>query len=61
MESMMPGTSEVRRAVSLILIEPLTGIQTRAGGATKYYRASPETVLEEVFDEYAADDVSLGG
>jgi len=60
-ESGMPGTSEVRRSVSLILIDPRTGSQTRAGGATKYYKVSPGVVLEEIFDEYAADEVTLGG
>ncbi len=60
MERGMLGYREVSRTVSLIVIDPQTGTQTRAGGATKYYKASPEDVLEEVFDEYASDDVSLG-
>lgn len=60
MESGMLGDREVRRSVSLIAIDPKTGNQTRIGSATKYYKAAPEDVLEEVFDEYAAQDVSLG-
>jgi hypothetical protein len=60
MESGMTGTREVRRTVSLILIDPRTGIQTHAGGATKFYKAPPGDLLEEVYDEYAADDVGLG-
>ncbi len=60
MESGMTGTREVRRSVSLILIDPSTGIQTRAGGATKFYKAPPGDLLEEIYDEYAADDISLG-
>jgi hypothetical protein len=60
MERGMLGYRVVSRTVSLILIDPGTGDQTRAGSATKYYRAAPEDVLEEVFDEYAADEVSLG-
>jgi len=60
MESGMTGTREVRRSVSLILIDPRTGNQTRAGGATKFYKAPPGDLLEEIYDEYAADDISLG-
>jgi hypothetical protein len=46
--------------VSLILIDTRTGNQTRAGFATRSYKTSPEDVLEEVYDEYASDEVSLG-
>ena len=35
-------------------------MQTRGGDATRYYNASPEVVLEEVYDEYASDEVSPG-
>ena len=55
------GTREVRRTVNLILIEPRTGNQTRVGAGMTSYKASPEDLLEEIFDEYAADEVSLGG
>jgi hypothetical protein len=54
------GTREVRRIVSLVLIDPQTGNQSRTGGATKYYKASSGDILEEIFDEYAADEVRLG-
>ena len=54
------GTREVKRMVSLVLIDPETGSQTRVGGATRYYKLSDGEVLEEVFDEYAADEVGLG-
>jgi hypothetical protein len=60
METGPIGTREVKRIVSLILVDPRTGNQTRVGGATKIYKASPEDILEEIFDEYAADEVSLG-
>ena len=60
MESGVIGTQEVRRVVSLILIDPETGSQTRVGGGTRFYKASPGAPLEEIFDEYAADEVSLG-
>jgi hypothetical protein len=59
MEIRLNGTREVRRIVSLILIDPRTGNQTHAGGATRYYKASDGDILEEIFDEYAADEVSL--
>jgi hypothetical protein len=60
MESGMPGVREVSRAVSLILIDPRTGNQTRAGSAARRYKASPEDALEEVYDEYASDEVRPG-
>jgi hypothetical protein len=60
METKSIGTREVRRIVSLILIDPQTGNQTRVGSATRYYKASDGDLLEEIFDEYAADAVSLG-
>jgi hypothetical protein len=60
MESGMLGSREVMRTVSLISIDPRTGNQTRAGSAAKSYKASPEDVLEEIYDEYASDEVSLG-
>jgi hypothetical protein len=58
MENGMLGYREVSRTVSLILIDPLTGNQTRAAGATRSYKASPEDVLEEIYDQYASDEVS---
>jgi hypothetical protein len=60
MESGMLGYREVSRTVSLILIDPRTGNQTRAGGAARSYKASPEDVLEEIYDEYASDEVIPG-
>ncbi len=54
------GTREAKRLESLVAIDPRTGSQTRAGGAMRYYRMSDGEVLEEVFDEYAADEVGLG-
>ena len=56
METGMLGYREVSRTVSLILIDSRTGIQTRAGSAARSYKASPE----DVYDEYAADEVSFG-
>jgi len=60
MEGGMTGTREVRRMVSLILIDPGTGNQTRVDGGARYYKASQGDTLEEIFDEYAADQVGLG-
>jgi hypothetical protein len=54
------GTREVKRIVSLVAIDPETGIQTRVGGAMRYYKMSDGEVLEEIFDENAADEVGLG-
>lgn len=60
MERGMLGVREVMRMVNLILIDPQTGNQTRVGEGTRYYKASPDSLLEEIYDEYAADEVSLG-
>jgi hypothetical protein len=46
--------------VSLILVDPRTGNQATAGMGTAFYKAAPENLLEEIFDEHAADEVSLG-
>jgi hypothetical protein len=60
MESRMPGTREVMRTVTLILIDPRTGNQVTAGARTILYAAPPGNLLEEIFDEYAADDITFG-
>jgi hypothetical protein len=60
MEGGILGLREVRRIVSLILIDPETGSQTRVGGGTRFYKASAGDLLEDIFDEYASDEVSLG-
>ncbi len=60
METGALGDREVMRIVSLILVDPKTGSQTHVGTATRYYRAAPEELLEEIYDEYAADDVVVG-
>ncbi len=57
MERSMPGLHEVRRTVTLVSVDPRTGDQSSLGASTKYYRAAPETLLEEIYDENAADDL----
>ena len=59
MERSMPGLHEVRRTVTLVSVDPRTGDQSPLGASTKYYRAAPETLLEEIYDENAADDLPL--
>lgn len=59
MERTMPGLHEVRRTVTLVSVDPRTGDQSPLGASTKYYRAAPETQLEEIYDENAADDLPL--
>jgi hypothetical protein len=59
MERTMPGLHEVRRTVTLVSVDPRTGDQSPLGATTKYYRAAPETQLEEIYDENAADDLPL--
>ncbi len=59
MERTMPGLHEVRRTVTLVSVDPRTGDQSPLAATTKYYRAAPETLLEEIYDENAADDLPL--
>ena len=59
MESSIAGSREVRRTATLIRIDPRTGTQTRVASGTSLYKISPDVVLEEIYDEYAADDVSM--
>ncbi len=59
MESSISGTREVRRTATLIVIDPYTGMQTRIARGTSFYKMSPGVVLEEIYDEYAADNVSM--
>lgn len=60
-ESAMPGSSEVRRTVTLMVIDPRTGAQTRAASRTRYYPIDPGGLLEEVFEEYAGQELIIGG
>lgn len=59
MESPMPGAREVRRTATLVAVDPRTGAQTAVGGKTKYYPVDSGGLLEQVFDQYAADDLPL--
>lgn len=60
-ETTMRGSSEVRRTVTLMLIDPNTGVQTRAASNTKYYPIDPGGLLEEVFEEYASQELIVTG
>ncbi len=59
MESPMPGSREVRRTATLVAVDPRTGAQTAIGGKTKYYPAVAGDLLEQIFDQYSADDLPL--
>lgn len=59
--SMRGSSSEVRRTVTLMIVDPRTGAQIRAASRTRYYPIGPEGVLEEVFEENAAQELILGG
>ena len=56
-ESTMRGTSEVRRTVTVMVIDPRTGLQTRAASNTKYYPVGPGGLVEEIFEEYASEEL----
>ncbi|HTA46472.1 MAG TPA: hypothetical protein VK789_28710 [Bryobacteraceae bacterium] len=59
METTMPGSRQVRRTAILVSVDPKTGNQILTRGKTTYYRAAPDDALEEIFDEYAADDLLI--
>lgn len=60
-ETRIQGSSEVRRTVTLMLIDPKTGAQTRAASNTKYYPIGPDGLLEEVYEEYASEELIVSG
>jgi len=49
----------IERIVTLIAIDSKTGIQRVLGVGTQYYSVGPHDVLEEIFDEFSAQEVSL--
>ena len=53
----MPGASSVRRTATVMVIDPTTGAQTRAASSTKYYPIGPGDILEEIYDQYAAQEL----
>jgi hypothetical protein len=59
-ESTLPfGTAPPARKPSLIPGGPETGNQTRVGGSARSYQTSQGELLEEIFDEYASDEVKV--
>jgi len=57
----MNGSGEVRRTVTLMVVDPGTGAQSRLASSTKYYPITPGGMLEEVFDEYASQELIVAG
>jgi hypothetical protein len=53
----MHGSGEVRRTVTLMTVDPDTGAQSRVAGSTRYYPLDPGGLLEEVFEEYASQEL----
>jgi hypothetical protein len=49
----------VERIVTLIAIDSKTGIQRVLGVGTQYYKVRPEDPLEEIFDAFGSEEVSL--
>jgi len=40
-------------------VDPATGEQILTSNRTERYAAAPEEALEEIFDEYAADELPI--
>jgi len=59
MENSMPGMREVRRTATLVAVDPQSGSQTVIGGKTKYYPVDAGGLLEQIFDQYAAEDLPI--
>jgi hypothetical protein len=53
------GGRRVERIATLIAIDSMSGIQKVLGTGTRYYSADRDDSLEEVFDQYAAQDVPI--
>jgi hypothetical protein len=48
------GTREVKRTITFIELNPATGFQIPTGREVKYYPIATDELLEEIFDENAA-------
>jgi uncharacterized protein YbjT (DUF2867 family) len=59
MESPIQGAHRVGRMVSFIDVDTKTGNQTVASHAIKYYPAAADENLEDIFEQYAAEDVLI--
>lgn len=59
MEMAMPRAQKVQRTAVLISVDPKTGNQVLTRSKTLFYPAGAGDILEEIFDENAADDILL--
>jgi hypothetical protein len=48
------GTRELKRTITFIELNPATGFQIPTGREVKYYPIATDELLEEIFDENAA-------
>jgi hypothetical protein len=53
------NSSEIRRTATVVVVDPDSGEQVQTGSRTERYTAAPSEELEEVFDEYAADELPI--
>ena len=53
------NSREIRRTATVVVVDPDSGEQILTGSRTERYAAAPEEALEEVFNEYAADELSI--
>ena len=61
METPMQGALKVRRTAALIAVDSKTGSQVLIRGKTAWYPAATGDVLEEIFDQNAADNILPSG
>jgi hypothetical protein len=55
----MRGARRVQRTVTLIEVDRETGKQVNVGSSTQYYAVDRDESLEAVYDQFAAQDLSL--
>jgi hypothetical protein len=57
----MRGSRRVQRTVTVIEVDRGTGKQKNVGISTQYYVAGPHETLEGIYDQFAAQDISVSG
>ena len=55
------GSRRVQRTVTVIEVDRGTGKQKNVGISTQYYVAGPYETLEGIYDQFAAQDISVSG
>ena len=53
------NSREIQRTATMVVVDPDSGEQILTGSRTERYAAAPHEELEEIYDEYAADELPI--